>query len=222
MKADDIVASFQTDNKGNDVGKAEYTNIINSGLAGQFEAKFEQTANGKYLVTLGATEGGGDLSKLSAEQKSFYDSFNDIANDHSSIVAQDVVLNDDTVDWGSYASNKIDVGDMSKFNSISDKGHTGSTAQGLLAHETDEQHQFTKVEGYQSMNKIQKMNTWDTSHEHAIGVENAVNGNERLKGRDINSGNSYTKFFKEANGSVTSETATSFTKNMQVTKMTIN
>ena len=214
----DIVAFFMKDGDTH-IGKSEYENILNSGLGGQFQAKFTENSNGSFMVTLEATENGGDLSKLSDEQKSFYDSFNNIANDNDNLVVQEVVMNDKNVQIGSFVKNKIDIGDISKFNSISDRGHTGSTSQGLLIHETVEQYEFNKIPGSMSMSELDKFNNFDAPHDSAIMIENRVNGNERLPG-DTQLGNNYTKTFRENNGTTTTETMTTNTNNMTINKST--
>jgi RHS repeat-associated protein len=217
----DIVAFFQKDENGKNKGQSEYENIVNQGLGGQFKTKFTQNDNGSLMVSLEATEGGGDISKLSDEQRSFYESMNNIANDHNSLVVQDVVVDDENVQVGSFVSNKIDVGDMSKYNGINDKGHTGSTAQGLLVHETDEQYEFTKVPGGMNMSKQEKANNFDGPHAEAKKIENKVNGNERLPG-ETEMRNTYTKTFRENNGATTTEKMTTHNKNMTVDKSTTN
>nr|WP_315202945.1 DUF6443 domain-containing protein [uncultured Flavobacterium sp.] len=214
----DIVAFFKKEGD-NRIGKSEYTNIVNGGLGGQFQAKFTENSNGSFMVTLEATENGGDLSKLSDEQKSFYESFNGIANDHENLVVQDVVMNDEVVQVGSFVTNKIDVGDMSKYNSVSDKGHTGSTSQGLLIHETAEQYEFNKMPGSGSMSAREKFNNFNGPHDTAKTIENLVNGNERLKG-ETEIGNLYTKTFRENNGTTTTETMHTKNNNMTIDKST--
>ena len=45
--------------------------VINNGLGGQFEAYYTKGKNGGYLLNLRTTEGGGDLSKMTDQQKAF-------------------------------------------------------------------------------------------------------------------------------------------------------
>jgi hypothetical protein len=128
------------------------------------------------------------------------------------------------VDIGQYPTQTIDVGDISKFNSIASSGPTtGSTAEGLLAHEIVEQFGL-QTSGVNLADPKAKRERFNTDHPSAILVENQVNGN----GRDVKmeSGDrlnimssTYTKYFKEKNGTYTIESITTRTKNMKVTKI---
>jgi hypothetical protein len=71
------------------------------------------------------------------------------------------------------------------------------------------------------MNERQKFDLYPTEHSKAIGVENQVNGNERLRGIDNENEHPagiYNKTFKNSDGTYIRESATQETKNMQITK----
>ena len=68
--------------------------------------------------------------------------------------------------------NTLDIGDMSKYNSSSDKGHSGSTAQGLFIHEAVESYNFLKTPGSDKMNRDQKLALY-FDHNGKLGVHSA-------------------------------------------------
>lgn len=133
-------------------------------------------------------------------------------------------MNSDEVNIGKYLTQTIDVGDMAKFNSIgSGQPTTGSTAEGLLVHEVVEQFGLQKS-GTDLKNEKAMLARFETDHGPAVLVENLVNGNVRerkLEATDRMNGpfsKTYTKYFKEKDGTYTMESFIRNTKDMKVTK----
>ena len=94
----DFLLNFecQTDENGNVtfVGKDEVEKLINDGLGGQFKAVFSMVnKDGRFLLTLEATDGGGDVSKLDDGQKTFFDNLNTITSDPDNLVSKSIVMN---------------------------------------------------------------------------------------------------------------------------------
>ncbi|WP_229689060.1 DUF6443 domain-containing protein [Puia dinghuensis] len=225
----DIVLTFkrETGPDGKDifVGKDEVEKLINKGLGGQFKAVFKSVSGNGFLLTFEKTDKGGDVSKLSEGQKAFYTGLNDIANDHDVVVGRNVVLNDEHTDWGSFTGNRLDIGDMEKYNSVSDPGHNGSTSEGLFAHEIAEEYQYQKTPGHEKVvNDEQKFPFFRAAHEAGIELENKINGNERIhgypyiEGREWQQNGVYYKTFRNKDGSLLQESATEGTKSMEITK----
>jgi hypothetical protein len=130
------------------------------------------------------------------------------------------VMNDDKVNIGSFPSFTIDVGDLSKFNSINDKNSTGSTREGLLAHEMVEQNELQNSD-VKLADPIAKLNAFPAMHSDAINVENEVNGNIRLQSLEVSVGApTYTKYFFEKHY-FTVETVTNGTRDMKIDKRQI-
>jgi len=177
-----------------------FKDIVNTGLEGQFRVFAKATeSKGIYLLFITATEGGGDVSKLSEEGLALFNEMVDITSGEG-IAKVSLVWNSSKVNIGNYITGEIDMGDISAFNiggNTIDRGKpVGATQQGKLIHELREQYEkgkagFTGEQGYRQ------------AHNRAIDAENAVNGNIRLPNRDpFTRGNrAVRQFFREKDGS---------------------
>lgn len=178
--------------------KSAAKEIIDGGLDGQFESDLVKNANGKTVLILKATQGGGDLSKMSESAKAFYNELNSMINDHSATAKIDVYWGHPEVDVGNYKTNAIDVADMLQFN-VSGKNveMIGASRAGKMIHELSEQ--FKKAKD--GIPKGSKAN-YKTNHGIAVQKENAVNGNIRLEdGADGRDGKKTS--YKEKDGTIT-------------------
>jgi len=184
--------------------QAEYAKEVNKALGGQFEIKSTAiTKDGKGYdnkISIVATANGGDLTKLTAEQKAFYNLYSDAVNS-SSVVRQEVVQNDASTVVGSYLTNKIDIADIKEFDKA---GAGAASSAGAIIHETTEQLEKAKA----GLNPGDWSKTVSTSvmspeflknHARAVKAENKVNGNSR---------NDQTDVFTDKNGKKTNQTVT--------------
>ncbi|NLK57268.1 MAG: RHS repeat-associated core domain-containing protein [Bacteroidales bacterium] len=145
--------------------------VINNGLGGQFEAYYTKGKNGGYLLNLRTTEGGGDLSKMTDQQKAFYNELSGMINDHSVTAQIGVVWGSKEICIGNYKKNTIDIADINQFD---DLGKGLATKQGKLIHELKEQ--FRKAQlGYKKGDD----GGYNSSHKSGIAAENRVNGSYR-------------------------------------------
>ena len=193
-----------------------FEQVVNNGLGGLYTA--QQNSTGTYSLISTGTRG-----TLTEQQRAFYDNLNGVLTNGNTIKIH-AVENSDEVDIGQYNTQTIDVGDMAKFNSIgSDKPTTGSTAEGLLAHEIVEQFGL-QTSGVDLGDKAAVRARFDTDHPAAILAENQINGNtrdtktERLDRFNGPLSKTYTKYFIDKNGTYTIETTTRNTKDMKVVK----
>jgi len=197
---------------------SEFEQVVNNGLAGLYT--INQNSTGTYSLVSTGAEG-----SLTGQQQEFYDNLNKVLTDGNTITIN-AVENSDQVDIGQYMTQTMDVGDMSKYNSIgSGQPTTGSTAEGLLIHEVVEQFGL-QTSGVDLGDKAAVRARFGTDHSAGILIENKVNGNERdRKMERLDSFNSnpfsktYTKYFKEKNGTYTIESFTQQTKDMKVVKL---
>lgn len=198
---------------GSDQAVQGFESIVNNGLGGYFN--LQQNESGTY--SLNSTGKKGEMTK---EQMAFFNAINNVITGDKD-VSLIAVMNDEKVDIGSFSSGKIDVGDMMKFNSINDNNHSGSTREGLLAHEVDEQKQL-QTSGINRADESAKLNAFGKMHQHAIEVENSVNGNARIPEmeRSRMGDKTYSKYFIGKSG-LTVETTTNGTKDMQINKRSI-
>jgi RHS repeat-associated protein len=183
--------------------QTEYTNTVNKNLGGQFEITVTPVKDGQGYnnnITVEPTAGGGDLTKLTAEQKEFYNSFNGAATDNAT-VRQEVVQNDANTVVGSFLTGKIDIADVQEF----DKAGAGAASSGgALIHETTEQLEKAK-DGLNPGDWSKTVGTNKLSpefikdHAAAIVAENKVNGNSR---------NDQTDVFTDSQGKKTQQTVT--------------
>jgi RHS repeat-associated protein len=197
---------------------SEFEQVVNNGLAGLYT--INQNSTGTYSLVSTGAEG-----SLTGQQQEFYDNLNKVLTDGNTITIN-AVENSDQVYIGQYMTQTMDVGDMSKYNSIgSGQPTTGSTAEGLLIHEVVEQFGL-QTSGVDLGDKAAVRARFGTDHSAGILIENKVNGNERdRKMERLDSFNSnpfsetYTKYFKEKNGTYTIESFTQQTKDMKVVKL---
>jgi hypothetical protein len=206
MNGDSLIVT--SENKG-------FENIVNNGLGGLYT--MQQNETGTYsLVSTGVN------GPLSEKQQAFYDNLNSVLTSANTVSIL-AVANSESVDIGQYPTQTIDVGDVAKFNSISSSNSTGSTAEGLLIHEVVEQNLLQKS-GVNLNDEKAMRARFDKDHGAAMLVEDSVNGNVRQKNMErMDRGNgpfskTYTKYFKERNGSYTIESTTNGTKEMKVVK----
>ncbi|MFT3701663.1 MAG: RHS repeat-associated core domain-containing protein [Agriterribacter sp.] len=171
-----------------------FENIVNNGLGGLYTA--QQNSTGTYsLVSTGA------VGSLTEQQQAFYDELNGVLT-NSNTISINAVENSDQVDVGRYETQTIDVGDMSKFNSIgSGKPTTGSTVEGLLIHEVVEEFGL-QTSGVNLGDRAAVRARFETDHPAGISAENKVNGNIRDRDLERNDrlnrsllSSTYTKFF---------------------------
>jgi uncharacterized protein RhaS with RHS repeats len=199
------------------VGKQDavqgFKDITNQGLGGFYNV--QQNESGTYSLVSTGKDG-----EMTDQQQAFYDAMNGVmagAKDVSLIA----VMNDPKVDFGSFQSGTIDVGDMMKFNSINDPNATGSTREGLLAHEVVEQGELANS-GVNKSDLQAMKDAFGPMHKDAIQVENQVNGSTRMSDMERTriGDKTYTKYFLGKNG-ITVEKTTNFTNNMQVDKRSL-
>ncbi|WP_315824073.1 hypothetical protein [Paraflavitalea speifideaquila] len=140
-------------------------------MGGFYTTKLNES--GTYSLVSTGKEG-----QMTEQQQAFYEAVNGVMTGAKdvSIIA---VMNDDKIDFGSFSSGTIDVGDMQKFNSINDKNPSGSTREGLLAHELVEQNEL-QTSNVNRADEQAKLDAFRPMHRKAIEVENKVNGNIRM------------------------------------------
>ena len=172
-----------------------YTQAINKNFNGQFVAYTEGYGDGQVRLRIKATEGGGDLSKLSAGQQAFYNDLNNVAEVQSGEVHFDIVSGDGDVSVGKYDSYpaKIDIADIEQFPVLdgSKSIQAAGTQAGKIVHETTEQYFKQVVDENRSASAkgFNYNHSGDTGGRYgqdkgdsggATGRENSVNGNYRI------------------------------------------
>ena len=163
---EEIHLTFSTCVKGVNTSR-ELKRIIDGGLGGQFEAIYTKNSNGSYKLSLRATKGGGDVTKLTEQQSDFYVELSNIINGEK-IAKVDVVYGSRDVAIGSYTNNAIDVADIDQFDNL---GEGLCTKQGKLIHELVEQY-------YKADNGIVKGSDKNYNEAHyynGIPSENKIN-----------------------------------------------
>lgn len=178
----------------------EFLNIITESLGGQFRAVTEQVTGadgnvieGRERVRIIATEGGGDVSKLSSGQKAFYKNINQVAEVDRREVHIDPVSGVDGVEVGLYASYpaQLDVADVRAFPALdaSVDSQNGATQSGKMIHEVMEQFFKQVVDGNRGANQKgfypNHFGGAATNYDRrgnggATGIEDAVNRNTRF------------------------------------------
>jgi len=183
--------------KKNESSSAELIQIINQGLDGQFEAVFSKGKNGgKNSLKLKATEGGGDMSKMSLEAQSFYNELNNMITNRNTTAVIDVFYGKKDVNIGRYDINAIDIADIKQFD---DFGKGSATKQGKLIHEFAEQFSKAQLGFRKGDNK-----GYSKSHSKGIDAENRVNKSNRDRNDEILIGRGiYQQKYTNNNGSVT-------------------
>lgn len=184
MGPEDIHLKYQSPQ-----AQAAYIAEVNKALGGQFEIKSTATTDAQGYnnnIRIVATANGGDVSKLTTEQKAFYTSYSNAVSS-SSTVRQEVVENDANTVVGSFLSNKIDIADVKEFDKA---GAGAASSAGAITHETTEQLEKAK-DGLNPGDWSKTVSTKQMSPEfikdHAIAItaENQVNGNSRNDQTDI-------------------------------------
>ncbi|WP_316839133.1 RHS repeat-associated core domain-containing protein [Pedobacter gandavensis] len=188
----------------NEIAKVDYAKEVNKALGGQFEIKSTVIkTDGKGYdnkISIVAMTGGGDLTKLTTEQKAFYDLYSDAVNS-SSVVRQEVVQNDAKTIVGNFLTNKLDISDVIEF----DKAGVGAASSaGALIHETTEQLEKAKAglnpgEWSKTVGPTVLPPEFLNGHAKAVKAENSVNGNSR---------NDKTDVFTDKTGVKTTQTVT--------------
>jgi len=183
--------------------KTAYTSTVNKNLGGQFRVKVGAVRDAKGYnsnVTLVPTAHGGDVSKLSATQKAFYNKYNGAVNS-TATVRQEVVSNDANTVVGSFLTNKIDMADVKAFDQA---GRGAASSGGAIIHETVEQLAKAKDglgpgDWSKTVGTNQMSPEFLKDHATAIRAENMVNGNTR---------NDQTDVFTNPNGTRVQQTVT--------------
>ena len=162
-----------------------FVSIVNNGLGGQFCANLKRNPNGSYTFSIVATQGGGDVGKLTERQLAFYNALSKCIDAKTRDGQElkydiDVFYGSESIVVGSYQDNAIDVADMNQFN---DLHRGGATKQGKLIHELVEQCK----KAYFGNEKGDMMG-YNKCHGAACLEEGKVNGNRREKMRDKKTG----------------------------------
>ncbi|UII34890.1 RHS repeat-associated core domain-containing protein [Fulvivirga ulvae] len=92
--------------------------IINQGLQGQFKARFSNVKGKKGTLSLSlvATKGGGDISKMTDEGKAFYNHLSDGISDKENNTEVGVVFGEADIKVGDFDKSQIDIADIDQFN----------------------------------------------------------------------------------------------------------
>ena len=164
-----------------------FVSIVNNGLGGQFCANLKKNQNGSYTFNIVATQGGGDIGKLTERQRAFYNALWDCIDARTRDGREldydiHVVYGSASVHVGNYQDNTIDVADMNQFNDLQEGG---ATKQGKLIHELVEQCK----KAFYGNNKGESSGY---RHCHAVACleEGKVNGNKRMMMKDCEVGRS--------------------------------
>jgi len=199
---------------GNSEAIAEFEKSVNEGLGGFYSTKVSESGTYSLVAT-------GKKGKMTKQQAAFHKAVNGVMTSRKD-VSVNVVVNDSKIDIGSFPTSTIDIGDINKFNSINDKGASGSTREGLLAHELVEQNalQNSNVNRSDPQALLDAFN--NGMHADAISAENDVNGNDRISKMESTRmyETNYTKYLYNGEG-MTVETITTGAKDMQISKHTI-
>jgi RHS repeat-associated protein len=188
--------------------KAAYEAQVKSATGGQFQVKettVKDALGYNNSITLEAAKDGGDLSKMTPEQKEFYNAYNTVTTDHSAVARQEVVQDDIDTEVGSFLSNNVDMDDIAAFDKA---GPGGASSAGALIHETVEQFEKAKDGLMPSESNFSMLKK---DHETAIKSEDKVNGNKRNASGD----------FVEKNGSTTIQVMLKSTSTISVIKTNV-
>lgn len=188
-----------------DIDRSMLTTMINHDLEGQFETSID----GDGILSIVATEGGGDASKLSENGQAFYSEMSELTTgDGVATVKVDRQRSD--VHTGNFALGTIDVSDMAQFNSsLSD---LGGTRGGKIAHEFREQ--------YTAQTAPYEM-SFGEAHRTGVAAENRVNMSVRS---DRGSSQVFSRGGREVSTSISTTTSGSgfFGKLMRVDRRIIS
>lgn len=182
-------------------GTAEqYQTVVNNALEGQYEMYYAKGGpNGYVLMGIRATEGGGDITKMTENGQAFLTEMNNMISNRDVTAKISVASGDENVTVGNYKLNQIDIADISQFNATGPniKESVGATQAGKLAHEVKEQ--FLKAgQGI----PIGSLDNSGANHRQGVKTEDFVNGNTRL-GEKVTSPTSLSVRYKEKNGRIT-------------------
>ncbi|HEY2582317.1 MAG TPA: RHS repeat-associated core domain-containing protein, partial [Mucilaginibacter sp.] len=120
MGPTDLHVKFESDK-----AKADYLAQVNKALGGQFEITTTNVKDAEGYnnnVKVVATANGGDVSKLTDQQKAFLDSYKAVTDDHSATARQEVVEEDPDTDVGNFESNNLDISDVAQFDAAGPGG----------------------------------------------------------------------------------------------------
>jgi RHS repeat-associated protein len=155
-----------------------YVKLVNASLEGQFKVSFEVRKDREgYDFEVKLIPTGGDVSELSEKGKAFYERYKEVVDDKN-IARQEIVIDDPNVHVGDFPTNKLDMGDIAKFD---EAGEGAASSLGALIHETVEQLEKKKRGLDPGEAPLDGAASTEYQESHAIGIaaENEVNGNER-------------------------------------------
>ncbi|GJM34080.1 MAG: hypothetical protein DHS20C18_30810 [Saprospiraceae bacterium] len=170
VNGDSLQVSFA-----NDQARNAFIQVANRGLEGQFEVNI----SGEGIVTFQATEGGGDVSKLSKHGQAFYEENNKILN-AGGITNLNVDYGRSDVHTGNLGAMTIDMADILQFNE--NPSQLGGTQIGKLTHEIVEQ---GHAQGGRGSIIGDPYRAWQEHHPTAIIAENNVNDSRRIDSRTL-------------------------------------
>jgi len=165
INGDSLQVAFQN----NDARQA-FIDVANRGLEGQFQVNISASGT----VTFDATDGGGDVSKLSKNGQAFYNSTSKVLNSKN-IVSIKADFGNSSVHTGHFNSGTIDMADILQFNE--NPNQLGGTQLGKLTHEIVEQGE-KQLHG----------SGFNSAHSDAIYAENKVNNSRRTDSNEWISG----------------------------------
>jgi len=189
--------------KENAIEHKEYvTNLINVLFEGQFEASWEETRSGAYI--LGMQEiGEGSYENLSEGAQILYDKITDEENDFTIIKT---IKDNQNIVIGSWKSQTIDIGDLQAIGSKTE-GVKGASAEGFLAHEMSEQYRKTQMgiplmKAWSEENEY-SMDEYNLAHKEAgVVAEDFANNNMRMDEHGSRKMNIIKLFYKEKDNSI--------------------
>jgi RHS repeat-associated protein len=190
----DIELNFY-DGKNKENSSEALKQTINQGLGGQFEAYYTKGKSGTASLQLRATEGGGNTSKMSDEQKAFYNELSSMIKDQSTTAVIDVKYGSANVTIGNYRDNAIDIADINQFDNM---GKGAATRQGKLIHEFAEQFGKAKSGSQKGSDK-----GYEDNHQRGISAENRVNGSTRGRESYSPRGGQYSTSYSDKKGNTT-------------------
>ena len=146
------------------IDRSMLTMMVNHDLEGQFEASISDDG----ILSIVATQGGGDISKLSENGQAFYEEMNRVTT-ADGVADIKIDRQNSDVPTGRYDMQTIDITDVAQYNkNLSD---LGGTRGGKLAHEFAEQH-FAQTQKSDNV-------PFEAAHPHGITAENTVNRSYR-------------------------------------------
>ena len=192
----------------------KFLNVVNRGLGGQYIAYTEfacdrdcNTVSGEVRLRIIATEGGGDLSKLSKGQQAFAKNLLNIVENQTSITKLEIGSGyEAALDAYHTFPGVLDIGDVLEFPQLdpSTDVQTASTQEGKLMHIIMEQY----YKQGERKNRSADSGNWNRDHFGQYGVKkyNATgggNGGATLQEDRVNGNIRVSNFrFQHPNGSV--------------------